>query len=85
MALVVIYFVCYAMVNIFSCIPIDKDWNKNAKGTCINTNTRTIVTRALNLALDVLVVALPMPVIWRLQMTLSKRLIVSAILGAGLV
>lgn len=38
-----------------------------------------------NLLLDVCVVVLPMPVLWGLQMAVSKKLMLSAMFGLGIV
>lgn len=38
----------------------------------------------LNLALDVAVVVMPMPILWRLKLSIRKKVAVSSIFGMGL-
>lgn len=84
MGIVTLYFVVYTMIIILTCIPIPRQWDTKIPGGCIDVELRLWVTVILNLAIDVLIVALPMPVVWRLQMPFSKRLLISLIFGAGL-
>lgn len=38
----------------------------------------------INLILDLIVIALPMPVLWTLQMALLNKIAISAIFGVGI-
>lgn len=84
MGIVTLYFVVYVMIIIFTCIPIQRQWDKKIPGGCIDVQLRVLITAILNLVIDVVIVALPMPVVWGLQMPFSKRLAISGIFGAGL-
>ncbi|KAF5021006.1 hypothetical protein F66182_6937 [Fusarium sp. NRRL 66182] len=50
---------------------------------CLETNVTYFVPYTLNMATDVLILVLPLPVIWSLQMTLHRRLGVLAVITTG--
>ncbi|KAI1763407.1 hypothetical protein GGR53DRAFT_531632 [Hypoxylon sp. FL1150] len=67
------------------CRPFEFTWNKTVPGgVCGDIKGAYLSTAIVNLAIDLAVVFLPMPVLWRLQMPIGKKLAVSAILGLGL-
>ncbi|KAF7114302.1 hypothetical protein CNMCM5793_008254 [Aspergillus hiratsukae] len=71
-------------VKIFECSPRAKIWDKSLKGHCININIPFIVTSAINVASDFLILVLPIVSVWRLQMRNSKKWGTSAIFAAGI-
>ncbi|KAJ5702863.1 hypothetical protein N7488_010411 [Penicillium malachiteum] len=75
--------------TIFQCSPIAYGWDpKIADGSCIN---QTIVYRAvspINVATGVMIVALPIPLIWRLHTRTSQKLALTGVFllsGLGII
>ncbi|OCL09388.1 hypothetical protein AOQ84DRAFT_23109 [Glonium stellatum] len=66
------------------CRPINAFWDDNVKGTCLNLVTFTYFTNISNLATDIWIFLLPIPVILRLQLPLTKKLALCAIFSVGL-
>ncbi|KAF2657694.1 hypothetical protein K491DRAFT_676986 [Lophiostoma macrostomum CBS 122681] len=57
------------------CIPVQFNWDTTIQGTC----------RCLNLIIDMVVVALPMPMLWRLWSPIAKKIGVAAMFSLGAV
>lgn len=78
------FYLADTIVKIFECTPRHKIWEKNADGYCININIPILVTSAINVASDFMILFLPIICVWRLQMMkLSKKIGISAIFAAG--
>jgi hypothetical protein len=73
------------LLTIFQCKPIAKNWNTQLPGTCTNTLQVQLATATINMLFDLSIVILPMPVLWRLQMPMKKKLMVTSVLSLGLV
>ena len=78
----------YSWINIitaiFQCRPIAAAWDPsitNAK--CVHLNIEIVVFAALNCVTDLTTIALPMPMLWRLQIPLRRRLQLVAMFLAG--
>ncbi|KAI1203455.1 hypothetical protein F5X97DRAFT_330143 [Nemania serpens] len=84
-ALDVIYVVSFIPLFLTNCIPLSQYWDPKPTGWCRDTLIGDNATVAVNLVLDVLVLALPLPVLWRLQMSIRDKLTVTAMFGFGFV
>ncbi|KOS22246.1 hypothetical protein ESCO_001456 [Escovopsis weberi] len=73
-----------AIAEGLGCIPLDKTWKPWRPGKCIDKKVLDVTTAYFNLALDLLILLLPQRVIWRLQMTRSKKIGVSVIFSVGI-
>ncbi len=67
MVLIVGYYFSAVMATLFTCIPIERNWNKKIPGHCFNNLTFIYVNAGANIIIDLVVVALPLPVIAKLQ------------------
>lgn len=67
------------------CRPIAYRWAPDLiGGSCGDQKLLTMYVAICNLLLDVMVVILPMPILWRLQLTRSKKMSLSFIFGIGI-
>ncbi|CAM1508822.1 Fc.00g025610.m01.CDS01 [Cosmosporella sp. VM-42] len=68
------------------CFPMAKHWDASIPGTCYSikvfVNT-ALVNTAFNIFTDVFYAAMPVPIIWKLQMKRKTRLYLIAILSLG--
>lgn len=71
-------------VFIFQCKPIRSYWDDSIPGTCIDQSRAYIVTGGMFTVMTVVLFLLPVPVVWTLQMSTSRRwgLIVTFSVGA---
>lgn len=66
-----------------SCTPQAAWWDKTVPGKCLDTEILALTTAIINLVLDVVILILPQRTIWKLQMSLKKRLSVSIVFIVG--
>jgi hypothetical protein len=75
MALSVGYWIHIFLETFVLCTPVQYNWDKTIAGTCDpNTLIAYILAGTINLILDIFIVALPMPLLWSLHMSLPKKL-----------
>ncbi|KAH8892476.1 hypothetical protein GQ53DRAFT_604126, partial [Thozetella sp. PMI_491] len=76
---------CTALVltSIFSCTPIEGFWNKDIEARCIPQIPQWYINAAGNIATDLFIFALPIPVLWKLKLPLSQRLSLVGVFGIG--
>lgn len=70
----------------FQCIPIEYNWDMTIDGGhCINIGQLALVTSVLNVITDVAILVLPLPLVWKLNVTRQRRwgLIILFALGGG--
>ncbi|KAI8935076.1 hypothetical protein NX059_007671 [Plenodomus lindquistii] len=85
MALCVAYVPTFITVFMTQCSPVSAAWDPILSTTnCRPRETHELVSVAINVALDLLVVALPIPVIWNLQMPNKKKIAVTGMFSLGL-
>lgn len=78
------FYLANVLSVIFQCSPVHKAWNKSIQGTCVDTNLNLIVTGAINVLSDVLILLLPLWTIWHLKLPIQKKLSVSVAFAAGI-
>lgn len=66
-----VWYVAEVLVSIFQCRPIAGAWDKSISSQCLDFGSLYYGIAGSNLALDVLVLALPIKMIWGL--TLAKK------------
>ena len=84
MAFIALYYVIATILTIFECTPVKKSWDKPLPGTCLDLQAFFFANAAFNVITDVLVMALPIPVIAKLQIKRRQRLGLALIFFVGL-
>ncbi|KAF1944951.1 hypothetical protein EJ02DRAFT_420002 [Clathrospora elynae] len=74
MAISVGWTVSYLFVCIFQCTPVPRVYDRTIPGTCINFTWHRWSNAVLNLITDLSIFILPMPVIFRLNMSVGSRI-----------
>lgn len=67
-----------------SCIPYESIWDLTVPGQCFNKKSLDVAAAVMALATDVLILVLPHRVIWKLHMSLRKKIGVSAMFCLGI-
>ena len=83
-AIVMAWGVCVTFLFIFTCIPIQKLWNPTVPGQCINQMGTWIANAASTILTDLLILLLPAPNIWKLQLKRPVKIGVCLSFGLGL-
>ncbi|ERF73312.1 hypothetical protein EPUS_03145 [Endocarpon pusillum Z07020] len=82
-----IFSICWAIMVVlvcaFQCRPLALIWDKTVDGTCINAPLFFILGSAPNVITDFMVLALPMPAVWRLQTTTMQKISLTGIFLLG--
>lgn len=67
------YSIGQAVLTVFQCNPIDALWEPAVQGKCINLHDVIIVFASLNIGTDILVLCLPLPQLWKLNMPSRRK------------
>ncbi|KAI4224926.1 MAG: hypothetical protein L6R40_008403, partial [Gallowayella cf. fulva] len=67
-AYIALYALATILATIFQCAPVKRAWDREVEGKCIDLTRFWYANAVHNVVSDVLVLALPVPVIRRLQM-----------------
>ncbi|KAI2636234.1 hypothetical protein GGS26DRAFT_588837 [Hypomontagnella submonticulosa] len=81
-ALVVVWAITATLSAFLMCRPFAYTWDKTIEGgKCGDPMISWVVTGVLNMVSDLIILTLPMPYLFRLEMPLVKRLILIAVFG----
>ena len=83
MALNVLLWIGSFIEDLTVCQPLSYTWNESIPGHCGDILAGYVFSAIINVILDVAVIFLPMPVLWKLQMRLSKKVLIFGVFGLG--
>lgn len=83
MFVVVAYTLGIMFSLIFPCKPIASNWDVTIEGECINKTGIYIATAVINIATDLALLVLPIPVLVRLQIPRLEKVALIAMFGVG--
>ncbi|KAK7979681.1 hypothetical protein PG989_012138 [Apiospora arundinis] len=71
------------VAELLACIPLSAIWEPWVTGKCINKKALDISTAYFNFAMDIFILLMPQPIIWKLQMTPKKKIGVTMVCAIG--
>lgn len=77
------YLIMVILEAFLLCRPVAYSWNKLRRGKCGDERKVYLSSGIVNLIIDVVIVILPMPMLWGLQLGLAKKLALTFIFGVG--
>lgn len=84
----IVFLLCQAieetLVVVLQCLPIARAWDSSIDGTCFKLVPLWCCTFVFNLFTDLALFIQPIPTMWHLQLPLTKRIGVIAMLSLGL-
>ncbi|ORX94171.1 hypothetical protein BCR34DRAFT_550470 [Clohesyomyces aquaticus] len=83
--IVSLFFVGSITTTLRLCRPINFSWDKTVTGTCGDIGTAELAASALNLSLDIIIVLLPLPLVWGLNMAKQRKIGLTVTFALGLV
>ncbi|MCJ1254431.1 hypothetical protein MMC24_002246 [Lignoscripta atroalba] len=84
MVLVVLWALSVILCGFLLCKPFAFNWNQTIPGgSCKNQILSYILTGALNIITDVMVLSLPIPMVWKLQTPRANKIVLTGIFGLG--
>ncbi|RHZ61788.1 putative integral membrane protein [Aspergillus thermomutatus] len=81
------YLIVFVLISVFQCKPIKGawlHWDGEGHYSCNNINAQGWAAAAINMALDLIVMALPLRELYRLNLSLRKKLFVMSMFSLGL-
>jgi hypothetical protein len=66
------------------CRPFPSNWDPTVPGKCGNRNAAFVAAGALNMLTDIMVLLLPVPHIWSLQLQIGRKIGLLATFGLGI-
>ena len=82
-ALVVAWLIVNNLTAALQCRPVRKAWDIEIPGHCFSAISYITGVHATNLTLDIVILALPVSAVWRLQMSFAKKISVIGIFLLG--
>ena len=84
MWIVIIVYLVFTFFDIFLCTPRAKLWDPSiTTGHCFDGNDTFEASGIFNVVSDLIILILPMPTLWRLQLSLKRRLLTMGVFAAG--
>lgn len=67
----------------FFCTPVKKSWYPEIPGHCGDSNMKYIAAASVDLVIDVIIIVLPMPILWGLQLPLARKIALMGVFALG--
>lgn len=77
------YFTATVLACCLICRPFAFNWDQSLHGTCGDQKSLDLFIGVFNLLMDIVTVALPMPVLWGLQMPIGRKVAISGLFSLG--
>lgn len=71
------------LATLLICRPVAAAWDHDASGECGNQIVAYVVLESVGAMIDLMILIIPIPVIWKLQMSRQKKLGISILLSVG--
>jgi hypothetical protein len=85
--LIIGYFIACVIASIAGCLPVSYVWTRYGTppgpGSCFNEVAFFRWNGIANMLLDILMLLLPLPMVWRMRMSRRRRLLLTGIFGMG--
>lgn len=83
-AQVISWCVALELVIILQCQPLSAFWNVSVKGSCLDFRKLNMASAIGHTITTMIVILLPQPLIWKLNMSLAKKVAYSGICLLGI-
>ncbi|KAK0747043.1 hypothetical protein B0T18DRAFT_326855 [Schizothecium vesticola] len=83
-AFLIIYLIATTVTSIVQCTPVALAWDASVDGHCIDLPKFFIFNGVVALLTDLLVLVLPLPLVWGLQLPFSQKLALIPVFGIGI-
>lgn len=80
---IICWVITITFLFIFICVPVEKLWYPQLPGHCINQVATWIANATSTIATDLVILFLPMPQIWKLQLRTSEKVGLTVAFGLG--
>ena len=70
-------------MTVFVCVPVQSYWEGTPGRHCLNNATGFLMAAITNILIDIIILLLPLPVLWRLQLSPTRKLAVVGLFVCG--
>lgn len=77
------FYICFLIVPAAECKPRSKIWTPQGPGSCVNVVQLYLASSIFNLLSDLAMLSVPVYLVWRLQMSVRRKVGISAIFCTG--
>jgi hypothetical protein len=67
----------------FECTPVEKAWKPSLPGKCANTGVLWLASGIISLFIDILILLMPLPMLWKLRMRMTRKIQVIIVFVCG--
>lgn len=83
-AFVALQWLGFAITSVFQCIPVYHFWDRAVEGTCVDVDKFYRSVTPFNLVVDIVLVLMPLPTVWQLKATNTRKWALTLLFGIGL-
>lgn len=83
MAFVIAFGIAIAVSDFLTCRPLAKYWDPLLSGVCEDPIASIVALSSCNVATDLIIVLLPMPMVWGLQMPIQRKVELTIVFALG--
>ena len=80
---VVAWGIIFVSFDIFTCTPVRRAWAPFLPGHCIGVSGQVLGSAISNVSIDLVLLILPLPMLWRLQMSMAKKVSLTIAFALG--
>jgi hypothetical protein len=74
----------FAITSVFQCTPVYHFWDRSVEGTCVDVDKFYRSVTPFNLLVDIVLVLMPLPTVWQLKATKTRKWALTLLFGLGL-
>lgn len=83
LGLITVSTVVIQLLTIFACTPVQSFWDRDIKGKCLDIGAIGFANSALAILQDVIILIMPMPSLFKLQMKARRKIAVAFMFAVG--
>lgn len=84
LVVVLVVYIALLLAIVFFCIPVQKAWDGSIDGHCSDPAPVSYLSGVWNSLVDIYVLLIPVPFLWKLNMRTRQKLKLSAVFGIGI-
>jgi hypothetical protein len=71
------------LMTVFSCHPVAYFWDRDLHGQCLDVNALAYANSGMSIAQDLIIIALPLPVLTKVNMSMKRKIGVAIMFAVG--
>src|SRR6516162_716365 len=80
---VILWVIAMSFLFIFPCTPVERLWDPDVPGYCINQQATWIANASSTILSDLAILILPIPQVWKLQLRKADKIVLTFSFGLG--